>query len=109
MPPRTKPNPQAEKRRAERLAEKAAKAAMNLRTKADDKPRQSIDPDKSYTRESLEQEVGLGNVWFREAVKKGLPVKPAGRFKFVMGSDLIKFINSGKGAAVSMPAAKKSK
>lgn len=94
--PNRKTSSIAEARRAVKKATKAAKADQ----KAIDKPpMQAIDPAKSYNRDSL-KEVGLGYVWFKNAVKLGLPVKPAGRTKFVKGVDLIEFIDSGKGAAV---------
>lgn len=104
MPSNKKVPAIVEQRRAARKAEKAAK----VKQKAAEKPtRLPIDPAKTYTRDSINAEIGLGNVWFREAVKKGLPVQPAGRFKFVTGKDLIDFINSGKGASVT-PRSKSS-
>lgn len=90
-------------RRAERAMQKQAKAR---KAQAEDSsPRGTIDPNKTYTRGALRAEFSLGFVWFREAQKRGLPVHPAGRTKFVSGSELITFINSGKGAAV-VPRAK---
>lgn len=87
------------KRRAERLAQKEAAAKKKLdKSKA---PKGAIDPVKLYTRGALAVEFGLGKVWFREAQKLGLKSHRAGRVKFVLGKDLIKFITSGKGAAIT--------
>lgn len=96
--PQTKQSPLAVARRARKAAKKAATAEQAAIVKP---PMQPIDPAKSYNRDALKS-VGLGHVWFREAIKRGLPVQPAGKTKFVKGSDLIEFISSGKGAAVSV-------
>lgn len=98
MPNTKQPSAVVIARRESRKAERAARAKQQDAAKP---VRQPIDPAKSYTRESLKAETGIGFVWFREAVKNGLPVHPAGRFKFVSGKDLIDFIHSDKGKAIS--------
>lgn len=85
---------------ARRAARKKAKAAEATRSKKQGVG--SIDPTHMYNRDSLRL-YGIGFAWFREAIKAGLPNTKAGRVTFVLGKDLIEFIASGKGEAITMP------
>ena len=52
-----------------------------------------ISADEAYSLDNLKQDFSLGTAAIRTARKKGLPVKKIGRKSYVMGKDLLQYLD----------------